>query len=120
VVDEETRALIYRTYEVWCDGYQRKAVTTFARAIEDAPVPKQQKSDALEYACQAAVERRAPFLAHVAKVLDKVIATGPRLGRRECRDRSHQSELLLGSVKALRSRERRVIFKSARPGARRH
>ena len=72
----DTRETALAKAAAWYDDHQRKAVTTFVRAIEDAHVPKQQKSDALEYACQFAVEGRAPFLAHVARVLDKVIARG--------------------------------------------
>jgi hypothetical protein len=47
-----------------------------ARATENVAVPKEQKSAVLEHACVVAVEGRAPFLAQVARVLDKVIAMG--------------------------------------------
>ena len=49
-------------------------MTRLALAIEDAPLPKEQKTAAVEYACAVAVEGRAPFLAHTARVLDQVIA----------------------------------------------
>jgi hypothetical protein len=73
-VKGETRESAVQKLATWYDDQQHQAVIKFARDIEGAALSKQQKSDALEYACQVAVEGRAPFLAHVARVPDKVIA----------------------------------------------
>ena len=58
---------------VWYDGYQQEQVAKLARAIENVAVPKGTEERPLEHACVVAVEGRAPFLAHVARVLDEVI-----------------------------------------------
>jgi hypothetical protein len=71
---DDTRESALRKAGAWYDRIADDNVAKFATAIGQADVSCEDMMAAIDQGRILAVEGRAPFLAHVARVLDEIIA----------------------------------------------